>query len=70
MREACALLKASRDLDCSQLLVLADSEEGEEPASWFGMDGTVRFRPLWRWLLEGSATPDESTTKPSSRRKR
>ena len=69
-REARALPKAARELGCADLLVLTDSDEGEERASWFGMDGTVRFLPLWRWLLAGSATPDESTTKPPSRRKR
>jgi len=69
-REVRALLKASHELGCDSLLVLTDSEEGEERASWFGMDGTIRFVPLWRWLLEGSAPPDESTTKTPSRRKR
>jgi hypothetical protein len=34
------------------------------------MDGVIRFMPLWRWLLEGSATPDENATKATSRKKR
>jgi hypothetical protein len=68
--EVRALLKASRELGCDSLLVLTDSEEGEERASWFGMEGAIRFMPPWRWLLESSATPDESTAKPPSRRKR
>ena len=69
-REVRALLKASRELGCDSLLVLTDSEEGEERASWFGTDGTICFVPLWRWLLEGSAMPEEGTTKTPSRRKR
>jgi len=51
-REVRALLKASRELRCDSLLVLTDSEEGEERASWFGVDGVIRFMPLWRWLLD------------------
>ncbi len=69
-REVRALLKASRELGCDRLLVLTDSEEGEERASWFGMDGTVRFMPLWRWLLEGFASPEKTKRKPLARRKR
>jgi hypothetical protein len=64
------LLKASRELGCADLLVLTDYEEGEERAPWFGMDGTARFIPLWRWLHEGSATPEEINVKVPSRRKR
>ncbi len=57
-------------LGCASLLVLTDSEDGEEPASWFGTSGTIRFMPLWRWLLESSATPEEINMKAPSRRKR
>ncbi len=68
-REVRALLKASRELGCDRLLVLTDSEDGEEPASWFGTSGTIRFMPLWRWLLESPATPEEISMKAPSRRK-
>jgi hypothetical protein len=57
-REARPLLKAARELGCADLLVLTDSDEGEERASWFGMDGIVRFLPLWRWFLEDLANPE------------
>jgi hypothetical protein len=49
-REVRALLKASRELNCGNLLVLTDTAEGEEEASWFGLRGMVRFLPLWKWL--------------------
>ena len=51
-REVRALLKAGTELKCDNLLVLTDSTESEEKASWFGFEGTVRFLPLWKWLLE------------------
>jgi len=50
-RELRALLKASAELECENLLVLTESVEGEEEASWFGVQQTVRFVPLWHWLL-------------------
>jgi uncharacterized protein len=51
-REIRALVKASDELRCKDLLVLTDADEREESVSWFGLRGTVRFRPLWKWLLE------------------
>jgi len=51
-REIRALLKAAQELHCKNLLILTDSTEGEEDASWYGLQGTVRFVPLWRWLLQ------------------
>lgn len=55
-RETRALLKASDDLRCRNLLVLTDSAEGKESASWHGLRGTVEYRPLWQWLLEEAGT--------------
>ena len=51
-REGRALLKASEALSCGDLLVITESAEHEEDASWYGTKGTVRFVPLWRWLLQ------------------
>ena len=51
-REIRALLKASKDLQCSNLVVVNDSKEGEEEVSWRGMCGRVRYMPLWKWLLD------------------
>ncbi|MBA7689525.1 hypothetical protein ES703_98033 [subsurface metagenome] len=50
-REVRALLKASKELKCKDLLVLTDSTEGQEAMSWFGIEGTVRYLPVWKWLL-------------------
>lgn len=49
-REVRSLLKASQELKCKDLLVLAEDAEFEERATWFGMKGTIRFMPLWKWL--------------------
>ncbi len=51
-REVRALLKASKETRCEDLVVLTDSEEREEDATWFGLDGRVRYVPLWKWLCE------------------
>ncbi|MCK4969846.1 MAG: ATP-binding protein [Thermoplasmata archaeon] len=46
-REVKALLKASGELDCEDLLVLTWDHEGAEET-----DGrTIQFQPLWKWLL-------------------
>jgi len=49
-----ALVKAGRDLKCDRLLLLTREEEGEEEIEWFGMKGTVRVMPLWKWLLDAA----------------
>jgi len=49
-REIRALLKASRELRCDNLLILSEQEEKTEEAEWFGMTGTIRYVPLWKWL--------------------
>ncbi|MEI7856741.1 MAG: ATP-binding protein [Methanomicrobiales archaeon] len=49
-REIRALLKASRELRCNNLLILSDREEKTEVSEWFGMEETIRYVPLWKWL--------------------
>ncbi|MCK9632696.1 MAG: ATP-binding protein [Methanoregula sp.] len=49
-REVRALLKASRELHCDNLVILSEREEKTETAEWFGMQGMVRYVPLWKWL--------------------
>jgi len=49
-REIRALLKASKELRCKNLLVLTEDYEGEEQAEWFGIKRKVKFVPLWKWL--------------------
>jgi hypothetical protein len=51
-REVRALLKASKELKCKELLVVTADYEAEEKAEWFGIKGKVKFVPLWKWLLE------------------
>jgi predicted AAA+ superfamily ATPase len=50
-REVRALLRAGRELSCGSLTVVTHDYEAEEKESWFGMQGTVRYVPLWKWLL-------------------
>jgi hypothetical protein len=50
-REVRALIKAGNELNCNNLIVLTENEERAETSAWFGIHGTVRFLPLWKWLL-------------------
>ena len=50
-RETRALLKASKELKCKSLLVITEDFEGEEKTEWFGIKGSIKFMPLWKWLL-------------------
>ncbi|MBI2449269.1 ATP-binding protein [Candidatus Pacearchaeota archaeon] len=47
-REIRALTKASKELRCSNLLVITEDKEGEEKIDRV----KIKFIPLWRWLLE------------------
>ena len=49
-REVRALLKASRELRCDNLIVLSEKEEKTREITWFGMPGMIRYVPLWKWL--------------------
>ncbi len=51
-REIRALLKASSELKCRNLLVLTESTEGKETAEWFGIRGSIRLLPVYSWLRE------------------
>lgn len=53
-RETRALLKASSELGCKDLVILTDSIEAEEDASWYGTVGRIRYVPVWKWLLANS----------------
>jgi len=50
-REVRALLKASKELKCKNLLVITEDYEKEEQVEWFGIKRKVKFIPLWKWLL-------------------
>ena len=51
-REVRALIKAGNELNCKNLIVLTENEERTDIAVWFGIQGTIRFLPLWKWLLD------------------
>ena len=51
-REVRALIKASKELKCNNLLVITEGKEAEKEAAWFGIKRKIRFLPLWKWLLE------------------
>ena len=51
-REIKALLKASKDLKCNNLLLINQNYSGEEDLEWFGIKRRVKFIPLWKWLLD------------------
>ena len=53
-REIRALLNASKELKCKNLLVITENFEGDEPAEWFGLKEKIKFIPLWKWLLRES----------------
>ena len=50
-REIRALLHASKNLNCKDLLIITEDYEAEEDLEWFGTKRKVRFMPLWKWLL-------------------
>lgn len=51
-REIRALLKASKELNCKELLVITEDYEAEEEAEWFGLKGKIKFIPFWKWVLD------------------
>jgi uncharacterized protein len=51
-REIRALLKARKDLKCTNLLIINNEKEGEEDFEWFGIKNKIKFIPLWKWLLK------------------
>lgn len=51
-REIRALILASRELKCKDLLVITDDCEAEKDEEWFGVKRKIKFIPLWKWLLK------------------
>lgn len=49
-REIKALLKASKELKCKNLLVITQDKEGEEKIE----NKKIKYVPLWKWLLESA----------------
>jgi len=50
-RELRALIKASKELRCKDLLVITNDFEDEQQLEWFGKKAKIKFIPLWKWLL-------------------
>ena len=55
-REIRALLHASTEFNCRNLLVITHEYEGKERLSRLGVTRTVQFIPLWKWLLNRDNT--------------
>ncbi len=51
-REIRALILASKQLKCRNLLVITNDYEAEKNEEWFGIKRKIKFIPLWKWLLE------------------
>src|SRR3989338_2078072 len=51
-REVKALLKASKELKCNNLLIINQYYLEEENLELFGIKRKIKFIPLWKWLLE------------------
>jgi hypothetical protein len=54
-REIRSLLKAGKELRCNRLTVLSLREDKEEEHEWFGIKGTIRYKPLVKWLFESNS---------------
>ncbi len=51
-REVRALIKAGKELRCNDLLIITADFEADEKTEWFGEKATIRYIPLWKWLLQ------------------
>lgn len=51
-REMRALIKASRELNCNNLILLNDRADRVEKFKWQDAEGEIRLMPLWQWLAE------------------
>jgi len=51
-REIRAIIKAGKQLRCNNLLIITEDKYGEEKTEWFGDKATIKFIPLWKWLLD------------------
>lgn len=49
-REIRALISASKELKCKNLLIITRDKEMEKSFEWFGVKRKIKFIPLWKWL--------------------
>ncbi len=52
-REMRALIKASQELNCDDLLLLNDHSDRTETFNWQNTERQIRLMPLWQWLGAG-----------------
>ncbi|MCG2700378.1 ATP-binding protein [Candidatus Parcubacteria bacterium] len=50
-REIRALILASKELKCGNLLVITNDYEAEKKEEWFGIKRKIKFTPLYKFLL-------------------
>lgn len=50
-REFRALVTASKELRCDNLVVLTNDYEAEKTFEWFGKKRKIKCIPLWKWLM-------------------
>jgi uncharacterized protein len=50
-REIRALLKASKELGCTRLIIITNNHEAREKVSWFGIEEEIEYIPARKWLL-------------------
>ncbi|MFW6282580.1 MAG: ATP-binding protein [Minisyncoccales bacterium] len=58
-REVRALIKASKELKCNELIVINRDREEIMEKEWFGTKRKIKFVPLWKWCLNLSGGQDE-----------
>jgi hypothetical protein len=51
-REMRALIKASQELNCNDLLLINDRIDRVETFKWQDAKRQIRLMPLWQWLEE------------------
>jgi uncharacterized protein len=51
-REIRALINASQNTKCKDLLIITNDYESIEEHEWFGNKAKIRFIPAWKWLLK------------------
>ncbi len=51
-REIRALLKASKELKCNNLIIINKDKKNILDGEWFGIKKKIKFIPLWKWLLD------------------
>ncbi len=60
-REIRALLHASKELGCDNLLIISEDIDGEEESQWYDMRKPIKYKTLWKWLLENENMPGSVT---------